>query len=339
MDGHTSVHATVEGAPSLVDRFDRGISYLRLSVTDRCDLRCQYCLPEHFKDFSEPAEWLSFTEIERVASAFSSLGVSRVRITGGEPLTRRGVSELAAGLSSIPGISDLSLSTNAVQLVKHAQALRAAGVARLNVSLDSLSEQVFKLITRGKLSRVLHGLDAAKAAEFDPVKINMVVMKGVNDHEVETMVDYCIKQNFTLRLIETMPIGSPGVSASSQYISLQTIRKRLAQRYELIPAVMSGGGPARYVQVVGTDLKIGFITPMSQHFCESCNRVRLSADGQLHLCLGQNDAIDLRTPIRDGVSDEELQTLIQQAVYQKPERHEFNEKPQQIVRFMASTGG
>jgi GTP 3',8-cyclase len=324
---------------ALIDPFGRRIEYVRLSVTDRCDLRCDYCMPKGFRDFQEPDDWLRFDEIERVIGAFARLGVSRVRLTGGEPLVRRDLPELAARLARLPGIDDLSLSTNATRLDKHAHVLREAGVSRLNVSLDTLRAERFKQITGGKLDKVLAGLMAAKAAGFAPVKINMVVMRNVNDDEVEDMVEFCLEHDFTLRFIETMPMGETGRSASSRYLDLQTVRARLAERYELLPGVMPGGGPARYVQVAGTRLRIGFITPISQHFCETCNRVRLSVDGTLYMCLGQEERFELRPLLRDGASDAELEAAVREAIALKPERHEFREEPDKIVRFMSMTGG
>jgi GTP 3',8-cyclase len=324
---------------TLTDRFGRNIEYVRLSVTDRCDLRCFYCLPKGFKDFEEPEHWLSFEEIERVIAAFARLGTRRIRITGGEPLVRKELPQLAARLARVPGIQDLSLSTNATQLARHATALRDAGVRRINVSLDSLDAARFKQITGGKLDKVLDGLMAAKAAGFTPIKLNMVVMKGVNEDEVEAMVDFCIEHDFTLRFIETMPMGDTGRSATDHYVDLQTVKARLARRYELLPGVMPGGGPARYVRVAGTDLRIGFITPISQHFCATCNRVRLSVDGTLYMCLGQEHRFELRPLLRAGCSDAELDAAILQAIDLKPERHEFKEKPDQVLRFMSMTGG
>lgn len=323
----------------LIDPFGRSIDYVRLSVTDRCDLRCFYCLPKGFRDFEEPAHWLTFDEIERVIRAFGALGTRRIRITGGEPLVRKDLPALAARLQHLPGIEDLSLSTNAVKLARHAQALYDGGVRRLNVSLDTLNPQRFQEITGGKLDKVLDGLMAAKAAGFSPIKINMVVMKGVNEDDVEAMVDFCIAHDFTLRFIETMPMGATGRDAVDHYVNLQTVRARLEQRFELIPGVMPGGGPARYLQVAGSKLRIGFITPISQHFCETCNRVRLSVDGTLYLCLGQENKFELRPLLRAGISDDELHAAIRHAITLKPERHEFSEKPSQVVRFMSMTGG
>ncbi len=325
---------------SLVDPFGRNIEYLRLSVTDRCDLRCFYCIPQQFKGFEEPEHWLTFDEIERVIAAFAELGVEKIRITGGEPLVRKNIPQLARRLSIIPGINDLSLSTNAVQLTRHAKALREANVSRINVSLDSLDPERFKQITNGgKLEKVLSGLMAAKETGFQPIKINMVVMKGVNDDEVQEMVTFCIEHNFTLRFIETMPMGDTGRIASNHYLSLDVVKQQLQRQFELIPGVMPGGGPARYMQVAGTDLKIGFITPISQHFCETCNRVRLSADGTLYLCLGQDDKVELRPLLRSGADHETIKQTIIEAIAHKPERHEFKEKPEQVVRIMSITGG
>lgn len=324
----------------LIDPFGRVIEYLRLSVTDRCDLRCQYCLPAGFRDFEEPSEWLSFDEMEQLVRAFTELGVRRVRLTGGEPLTRRGLPDLARRLSALPGLEDLSLSTNAVQLARDAAALRQAGVSRLNVSLDSLRPERFASITGGgKLERVRAGLDAARAAGFTPIKINMVVLGGINDDEIGDMVRFCIAHDFTLRLIETMPIGDTGRAASRSYVDLQSVRRRLETEFDLLPATMAGGGPARYFRVAGTELRIGFITPISQHFCDTCNRVRLTADGTLYLCLGQEDKVEFRPLLRAGADSETLKAAIRAAVARKPERHEFQEVPARVVRFMAQTGG
>ena len=323
----------------LTDPFGRSVEYIRLSVTDRCDLRCFYCLPGDYRDFSEPEEWLSFEEIERLIGAFVASGVRRVRITGGEPLVRKNLPELAGNLARIPGLLDLSLSTNAVGLGRQAEKLKSAGISRINASLDTLRTDRFKDITRGNLNKVIDGLMAAKRAGFSPIKINMVIMKGINDDEVEDMIEFCIEHDFTLRFIETMPMGDTGRNAASYYLSLQDVKNRLAERYELIPGVMPGGGPARYVQVAGSQLRIGFITPISQHFCETCNRVRLAVDGTLYLCLGQEHKFEFRPLLRDGISDAELLDAVQYAITLKPERHEFNDKPQQVVRFMAKTGG
>lgn len=325
---------------AIQDRFGRKIDYVRVSVTDRCDLRCSYCLPKSYKDFTTPEHWLSYNEITRVVKAFTELGTSRIRLTGGEPLVRPEIPTLARQLTALPLLKDLSLSTNATRLGKQANELREAGIARINVSLDTLDAATYKSITRGKLEKTLKGLEAAKLAGFDFIKINCVVMNGVNDHQLLDMVEYCMQNDFTLRFIETMPMGSAGLEVSkNQYLSLQTVRKQLEQKFELIPDVMPGGGPARYVRIAGTDCRIGFITPISQHFCETCNRVRLSAEGTLYMCLGQEHNMDLRTPLRAGINDKELKELILKAIELKPEKHEFKEKPEQVVRFMSMTGG
>ena len=322
----------------LIDRFGRAIEYLRLSVTDRCDLRCTYCLPEGFHDFEEPSHWLSFDEIERVVGAFARLGVSRVRLTGGEPLLRRNLPELAGRLKQLPGLDDLSLSTNATQLDKHADALFQAGVSRINVSLDSLqADRIAQISGRDVLPKILAGLAAAKQAGFTPIKINMVALQGVNDDEIETMVDYCIAQGYILRLIETMPMGETGRQAG--HLNLQPVKERLRARFGLVDGIPSGGGPARYLQKPDGSFSVGFITPISQHFCETCNRVRLSVDGTLYMCLGQNDKVEFRPLLRGGASDEDIEQAILQAIAQKPERHEFREEPTKVIRFMSATGG
>ena len=331
--------ATTDNHHSLIDSFQRKIEYLRLSVTDKCNMRCFYCMPKGFKDFEQPEHWLTFDEIERIVGAFAELGVSRIRMTGGEPLVRKNINELVHRIHQLPGVEDLSLSTNATLLSQHAHKLYEAGVSRLNISLDSLRPERFEEITGSKLQPVLDGLMAAKAAGFSPIKINMLAMKGINDDEFEDVVEYCIENDFTLRFIETMPVGNSGLNATDHYIDLADVKNRLAQRYDLIPGVMPGGGPARYVQVKGTDLRIGFITPISQHFCETCNRVRLSVDGTLYLCLGQEHKYELRPLLRQGISDDGLKNAIMEAITIKPEKHEFRDKPGQVVRFMNMTGG
>jgi cyclic pyranopterin phosphate synthase len=323
---------------SLQDRFGRKIEYLRLSVTDRCDLRCSYCIPHGFHGFETPEHWLSFDEIERIVAVFARLGVARIRLTGGEPLTRPRIAELAQRLCALPGVHDLSLSTNATLLARHAVELRAAGVSRLNVSLDSLDAPRLACITgRDCLPQILDGLSAAKQAGFAPIKINMVVLGGENEHEVESMVEFCMQHGFILRLIETMPMGDTGRNA--RYVNLQTVRQRLQQRFGLIDGVVSGGGPARYLRSADGSFSLGFITPISQHFCDTCNRVRLATDGILYLCLGQEDTLDLRALLRAGIDDAGLEAAIVAAIARKPERHEFKDQPGKIVRIMSQTGG
>lgn len=324
----------------LVDSFGRTIEYVRLSVTDKCNLRCFYCLPKGFKSFETLENWLNFDEIERVLTVFGKLGVKRVRLTGGEPLVRKKLAELSHRISTVDGIHDLSLSTNATLLEAQAEDLFAAGIRRINVSLDTLDEARFSNITGGgKLQSVLRGLKKASEVGFDPIKINMVAMKDTRLDDYERVLEYCMRYNFTLRFIETMPMGSAGRNGSEQYLSLKTVKERLSKKYELVPGLMTGGGPARYYRINGTELEIGFITPISQHFCESCNRVRISADGTLYLCLGQDDKLELRPLLRTGISDEELTQAIIDAILSKPERHEFNERPGQVVRLMSMTGG
>lgn len=332
---------------NLIDPFGRKIEYLRLSVTDRCDLRCFYCMPKGFKDFEQPAHWLTFDEIERVVGVMQEMGLARVRITGGEPLVRKDVDQLARRLKQGAGIADLSLSTNATQLARHARALRESGVDRLNISLDTLRPERFKDITQGHLDKILDGILTAKAEGFSPIKINMVAMKGVNDDEIGDMLEFCIEHGFTLRLIETMPMGDTGRSATDHYLDLQVVKKQLAERFGLIPTIdgsidgglILGGGPARYMRVADTDTHIGFITPISQHFCETCNRVRLSVDGTLYMCLGQEHNYPLRDLLRRGIPDDELKEALIAAIGLKPERHEFREQPTKVVRFMSMTGG
>ncbi|MES9970161.1 MAG: GTP 3',8-cyclase MoaA, partial [Candidatus Thiodiazotropha sp.] len=258
----------------LNDPFGRRIEYLRLSVTDRCDFRCFYCLPRTHRAFETPDEWLSPDEIERLVAQFATLGVRHVRLTGGEPLVRKELDEIAQRIAKLPGIDELSLSTNASRLSKFADSLSRAGVSRLNISLDSLNEDKFHHITGSRLQPVLAGIAQARASGMSPIKINMVVMRGINDDEVEGMIEYCMKHHLTLRFIETMPVGRGGQDASKHYMPLAEIEARLKKRYRLGSAAMRGSGPARYFRIDDSDLVIGFITPQSQHFCDTCNRVR-----------------------------------------------------------------
>ncbi|WP_028534417.1 GTP 3',8-cyclase MoaA [Paludibacterium yongneupense] len=327
------------GSRPLQDRFGRRIDYLRVSVTDRCDLRCQYCRPRHFDGYAEPEDWLTPLEIERVVAAFARLGVGRVRITGGEPLLRRNIGGIVASLATLPGVHDLSLSTNATQLTRHAAALKQAGLHRLNISLDSLDREcVADLYGRDSYDAVMAGIMAGKAAGLVPIKINMVAMRDVNEHEIERMAAFCLDNGFILRLIEAMPIGEAGRNAS--YLPLDGVRERLIERFDLEPCARElGGGPARYWQTRDGRGQIGFITPISQHFCATCNRVRLAVDGTLYLCLGQEARFELRPLLRAGIDDCSLDAAIREAIELKPERHEFIEAPGRIMRFMSQTGG
>lgn len=326
-------------AGPLKDGFGRRIDYLRVSVTDRCDLRCSYCLPKDFKGFETPANWLSHDEMARLVGLFVALGVSKVRLTGGEPLLRRGVAGLARAIADMPGLQDLSVSTNGTQLVRHAESLRAAGVNRLNISLDTLDAAEFSQITgRDCLDSVLAGLAAARLAGFAPIKLNSVVHAATPESDVSRLLDYAITQGFVLRLIEPMPMGECGRGFA--HTDLNAMGARLAAQAGLIPA-MSGSatGPARYWTSGQGAPVLGVITPMSRHFCASCNRVRLGVDGTLYLCLGQEDQVPLGRLLRAGASDEELTQAILAGIAAKPERHEFVSRPDQIVRFMAQTGG
>ncbi|MBV8045867.1 MAG: GTP 3',8-cyclase MoaA [Paludibacterium sp.] len=323
----------------LSDRFGRTIDYLRVSVTDRCDLRCQYCIPKGFKDFETPAHWLTFDEITRVVGLFARMGTHHIRLTGGEPLLRHQLPDLAARLAALPGIADLSISTNGTQLGRFAEPLRQAGVRRLNVSLDSLrADGVRAMSGADSMAAVLEGLAAAKAAGFDAIKINMVPIAGVNDGDIEAMVAFCIEHGFILRLIEAMPMGPTGQASHSP--DLAPIVDHLARRHALTPsAAPLGAGPARYWRSHDGGFTLGLITPLSQHFCATCNRVRLSVDGTLYLCLGQEASYALRPLLRAGVSDDDLEQAIRAAIELKPERHEFVEAPGKIMRIMAKTGG
>ncbi|MFW9616979.1 GTP 3',8-cyclase MoaA [Aquabacterium sp.] len=323
----------------LIDSFHRRIDYLRVSVTDRCDLRCTYCMPKGFKGFEEPEHWLRHDEMARLVGLFVSQGVSKVRLTGGEPLLRRGVTDLARQLTSMSGLHDLSVSSNGTQLAHLAGPLKEAGVHRLNISLDSLDPACFARITgRDCLTDVLQGLKVAREVGFNPIKLNMVVQANVNVSEVVRMVAFAIEHGFVLRLIEPMPIGDTGRATAG--VNLTRLGEQLADQYGLVPEILGrGAGPARYWCTADRRMSLGVITPMSQHFCEACNRVRLGVDGTLYLCLGQNDQVPLGKMMREGASDEALLDAIHQGIAAKPERHEFNEKPQQIVRFMSQTGG
>lgn len=332
------MHLATKNVAPLIDPFGRKIDYLRISVTDRCDLRCSYCMPIGFTDYEEPKEWLTFFEIEKVVKAFATLGVENFRITGGEPLLRKNLHELIGSLSVLNGVKDISLSTNATQLSKHAKQLKDAGLTRVNVSLDSIDPQKFhEICGRNVLDQVLQGLDEAQKIGLSPIKINAVYMPNTTLNEVEKLVEFCMNKDFVLRFIEVMPVGDTGRDVGRSDISV--IKKHLQQKYKLVDSIEKGPGPAKYLASSTNKHKIGFITPMSQHFCESCNRVRISVEGTLYLCLGQNDSFDLKPFLRNGISNEELVDVIRKAITLKPEKHEFNEKPEKIIRIMARTGG
>ncbi|MBP0444904.1 GTP 3',8-cyclase MoaA [Roseomonas sp. SSH11] len=329
----------------MLDPFGRRISYLRVSVTDRCDLRCVYCMAEDMT-FLPKKELLTLEELERLCGAFIDLGVDKIRLTGGEPLVRRGVMQLFQGLGSrigAGGLKELTVTTNGTQLTKMADDLFKAGVRRINVSLDTLDPETFAAVTRwGKLEQTLDGVFAAKAAGLQ-VKINAVALKGVNEHEYDRMIAWCGEHGFDLTLIETMPMGDITGDRTDQYLPLSTIRRRLAERWTLLPSAHSTGGPARYETIQETGRRIGFITPMTHNFCESCNRVRLTCTGTLYMCLGQEDAADLRAPLRDpSVDDTGLRDAILSAIARKPKGHDFvigrNHAPS-VGRHMSVTGG
>lgn len=323
----------------LIDRFNRRIEYLRISLIDKCDLRCTYCIPEGFTEFEHAENYLSFDEIERVVACFARLGTSRFRLTGGEPLLRKNVVDLVGRLSALEGVDDLSMTTNGTQLVRLAQPLKDAGLNRFNISLDSLDSSVVKKITGSdSLPKVLEALEAVKKAGFTRTKVNMVPLPGVNTDDIENMIRFCMDSGFTLRLIEVMPMGVTGQRLD--YFDLQNVIESAQSKFGLIESHrIQGGGPAKYWETADGRFSLGFITPRSQHFCETCNRVRMTADGVLHLCLGQNDSFDLKPYLRSNCSDQELEEALRLAIELKPEKHEFNERPEQIIRIMAKTGG
>jgi len=333
----------VPPARPLVDTFGRHISYLRISVTDRCDFRCVYCMAEDMT-FLPKKDVLSFEEIEAIAGAFIARGVTRIRLTGGEPLVRRDIMDLVTTLGQRigHGLEELTLTTNGSQLRRHAQGLADAGVRRLNISLDTLDAERFAAITRrGRITDVLEGIAAAQAAGL-AIKINMVAMAGVNDDEIEPMMAWAHGRGMGLTLIEGMPLGEVGIDRVDSYLPLRELRDRLAQRYTLRKLDKRTGGPARYVHVAETGGVLGFITPMSHNFCESCNRVRLTATGQLYLCLGQDDQVNLRDALRDG-GPAALDAALDHAMLIKPKGHDFvidRTRPEPALgRHMSVTGG
>lgn len=337
----------VEDRPlPLIDPFARAISYLRVSVTDRCDFRCLYCMAEDMT-FLPKAEILSLEELDRLCSAFVRLGVRKLRLTGGEPLVRRNVMGLVRALSRHLGtgaLDELTVTTNGSQLARHAAELAACGVKRINVSIDTLDPAKFAEITRwGRLDQVLAGVAAAKAAGL-AIKINAVALKGVNDDELDRMVAWCGEEGFDLVLIEVMPMGELGGDARlDQYLPLSMVRARLQRTWTLDESDYRTGGPARYYTVRETGRRIGFITPLTHNFCESCNRVRLTCTGTLYMCLGQEDAADLRAPLRASGDDADLERAIREAIRRKPKGHDFvidrRRRGATVSRHMSVTGG
>ena len=330
--------------PRLVDGHDRRIDYLRLSLTDRCNFRCGYCMGEN-ATFLPRRELLALEEIDRLASIFVSLGVRRLRLTGGEPLARRGVVGLVDGLSrhlADGRLDEITLTTNGSLLAPVAEDLFVAGVRRVNVSLDTLDPVRFAEICRtGRLSDVLDGLDAARRVGMG-VRLNAVVMAGVNDHAIEDLMLFAHDRGMSLALIETMPIGRGGLGPSDRYVALEAVRRRLEERWTLTDLPDRTQGPARYAEVVETGGRIGFITPMSHGFCAACNRVRLSADGRLTLCLGRSGGVDLKTLLRSSESDEPVTATIVAAIAKKPHGHAFDPTRAdfgRVDRAMWETGG
>ena len=329
------------------DTHGRIIDYVRLAVTDRCNLRCTYCLPEGFTNFLPRKELLTYEEIIRMLTVMSDMGIKKLRITGGEPLVRRGImtffERIARHLQS-GALRELTLTTNGSQLRKYAADLAALGVRRINVSLDTLDADKFAQVTRwGRLDQVLDGIAAAKEAGLR-VKINAVALKGFNEDELFTLVDWCAAQDHDLTFIEVMPMGDLGnEDRMDQYWPLSALRARLAERFTLVDLAERSGGPARYVQLTQSGQKIGFITPLTHNFCESCNRVRLTCTGELYMCLGQEDMADLRAPMRASPDDVLLQDAIRAAIARKPKGHDFDYSRQnvagQMTRHMSHTGG
>jgi len=330
----------------LIDPFARPIQYLRVSVTDRCDFRCTYCMAEHMT-FLPKKELLTLEELDRLCTAFVGLGVEKLRITGGEPLVRKGIMAFFEAMSrhlASGALRELTLTTNGSQLARFAQPLAEVGVKRINVSLDTLDDAKFAQITRwGRLSQVLGGIEAARAAGMR-VKINVVALKGFNEDELFPIADWCAREGHDLTFIEVMPMGEMSEEARlDQYWPLSEVRARLAERFTLTDLAERTGGPARYVRIEETGQKIGFITPLTHNFCESCNRVRLTCTGELFMCLGQEDMADLRAPLRASQDDAVLVRAIRDAIARKPKGHDFDYSRQQVrgqmSRHMSHTGG
>ncbi len=328
----------------MIDPFGRSITYLRLSVTDRCDLRCVYCMPEHM-EFLPRNDLLTLEELQRLSDCFIDLGVRKIRLTGGEPLVRRNIDTLIASLGERVrdgSLDELTLTTNGTQLAAHVDAIAKAGVKRINVSLDSLDPDVFFRMTRGgRLDQVLAGVDLAAQAGI-AIKINAVAMKDVNEGEFDRLVEWCGAKRFDLCLIETMPLGEVE-DRTQQYLPLTVVRERLGARWALTATDYRTGGPASYVTVAETGRRIGFITPLTHNFCEGCNRIRITCTGTLFMCLGQEDAADLRTPLRDSDGNEALRSAIVEAIARKPKGHDFiidrDHRGPALARPMSMTGG
>ncbi|KAA0013890.1 GTP 3',8-cyclase MoaA [Billgrantia pellis] len=326
----------------LIDDFGRRVRYVRISVTDRCDFRCVYCMSEEMT-FLPRAQVLTLEELSMIARAFVEMGVEKIRLTGGEPLVRRDIDQLIEQIAELPGLQDLAMTTNGAGLVKHARRLREAGLKRLNVSLDTLDPQRFRQLTRtGDLGRVLEGLRAAREAGFERIKLNAVILKGHNDDEVLDLVEFARAEKFDLSFIEEMPLGDVSDhSRDETFCSSDDVQGIIEQRHTLLPTTETTLGPSRYFRMVDSESRIGFISPHSHNFCASCNRVRVTAEGRLLLCLGNEHSVDLRAVVRRHPGDlEALKRAIVEALPLKPERHHFTtDGDVQIVRFMNMTGG
>ena len=330
----------------MIDPFGRTVSYLRVSVTDRCDFRCTYCMSENMT-FLPKKDLLTLEELERLCNVFINLGVKKLRLTGGEPLVRKNIMNLIASLSRnlVAGrLEELTLTTNGSQLSKYAHQLADHGVKRLNVSIDTLDPHKFKKITRwGDLEQVLDGLNAAGSAGLD-IKINTVALKGTNEEELKDMVNWAGSKGYDMTIIEVMPMGDIGSETRiDQYLPLTNVRNNLAEHFTLEDIEYKTGGPARYTRVKETGGRLGFITPLTHNFCESCNRVRVTCTGTLYMCLGQEDAADLRAPLRDSEGDEAITAAIHEAIARKPKGHDFiidrNTPVEPVNRHMSVTGG
>ncbi|MGB1108741.1 MAG: GTP 3',8-cyclase MoaA [Gammaproteobacteria bacterium] len=341
MANTTNSQAT-QAPTQLIDRFDRQVTYLRISVTDRCDLRCVYCMAEDMQ-FVPRAQLLSLEEIVQIGSQFVDLGVKKIRITGGEPLSRRNVMKVFNELGALDGLNELTLTTNGTQLRKYAAPLYQAGVRRVNVSLDTLIAERFKRLTRvGDITKVLDGLKAAQDAGIERIKLNSVILKNRNDDEILDLVDFAIDQGFDISFIEEMPLGEIGDHDRAEaYYSSDEILADIRRQYEMIPTTENTGGPSRYFKIPGIQSRVGFISPHSHNFCDTCNRVRLTAEGRLLLCLGQEHSMDLRHVVRSHPGDDAtLRQAIIDSMTIKPKGHEFDLNSQPVIfRHMSHTGG
>ena len=327
--------------PSLVDPFGRAVNYLRLSVTDRCNLRCTYCMAEDMT-FLPRQQILSLEELRDVATAFVDLGVKKIRLTGGEPLIRRDIIKLVSAIASLPSLDEVTMTTNGMLLSKMSQPLKDAGLGRINISIDSLKTDRFKDLSRvGDLDLWHNGIKAAKKAAFDKIKLNTVILAGFNDDEVLDLARYAVDNDMDISFIEEMPLGAiSSHERSKTQVTSEQVREQLEREFSLVDSVETTGGPSRYMQVVGSTSKIGFISPMSNNFCSSCNRVRMTAEGRFLLCLGNEHSMDLRQVMRSHPGDSELlRAKIVEALKNKPERHHFDANRTDIVRFMNMTGG